>query len=60
MSLDLGEEKLICKTIVGPDVPIPQVWNNLIDLNENIADLAKFLTETIVQKGRDLLERTEL
>lgn len=56
----MGKTKLIRKTTDGPDVPLPQVWSSLIALEENKADLARFLSEAIMQKGVDLPARCEL
>ena len=56
----VGKKKSIRKTIDGPDVPLPQVWSSFIALEDNKADLARFLFKTVLQKGEDLLARYEL
>ena len=56
----VGKRKPIRKTIDGPDVPLPQVWSSFIALEENKADLARFLSEAIMQKGVDLPASFEL
>ena len=56
----VGKKKSIRKTIDGPDVPLPQVWSSFIALEDNKADLARFLSKTVLQKGEDLLARYEL
>lgn len=56
----MGKKKPIRKLIDGPDVPLPQVWSNFIALDENKADLAKFLSEVIIEKGKDLPKRYEI
>ena len=37
-----------------------KVWSQFIALDENNADLAKFLSEAIMEKGKDLPERYEI
>jgi len=56
----MGKKKPIRKIIDGPDVPLPQVWSNFIASDANKADLARFLSEMIMQKGEDLPERCEV
>ena len=47
----MGKKRPIRKVIDGRNVPLPQVWSNFIASDENKADLARFLSETIVTKG---------
>ena len=56
----MGKKSPIRKVIDGRNVPLPQVWSNLIASDENKADLARFLTEIIVTKGTDLPQQCEL
>jgi len=56
----LGKKIPIRKLIDGPNVPLPQVWVQFIALDENKADLANFLAEEIIKKGKDLPGRFEL
>ena len=39
-----GKKRPIRKLIEGPDVPLPQVWSNFISLDENKADVARYLS----------------
>ena len=50
----VGKKKPIRSIIDGPNVPIPQVWSNFIALDDNKADLARYLSETMKEKGKDL------
>ena len=54
----VGKQKPIRKLIEGPHVP--QVWSTFIALDENKADLARFLSNVIMIKGKDLPERYEM
>ena len=56
----MGTRKLIRKTIDGTDIPLAQVWSSFTALEENKADLARFLCEAIMQKGVDLSTSFEL
>ena len=56
----VGKKKSIRKTIDGPDGPLPQVWSSFTALEDNRADLARFLSITVMQKEEDLLARYEL
>ena len=44
----------------GRHIPLPSVWGQFIALDENKADLAKFLSHSIVTYGKTLSERYEL
>ena len=56
----MGKKKPIRKVIDGPHVPLPQVWSQFIALDDNKASLAQFISEVIMEKGKDLPERFEL
>ena len=56
----VGKKRPIRKVIDGRNVPLPQVWSNVIASDENKADLARFLTEIIVTKGTDIPQQCEL
>ena len=43
--------KPVRKVIDGRNVPLPQVWSNLIAYDENKADLVRFLSEITVTTG---------
>jgi len=47
-----GKKKPIRKIINCSDVPLPQVWAQFIDLDENKADLARFLSEDMMDKSQ--------
>ena len=49
----LGKQNPIRKLIEVPHVPLPQVWNTFIALDENKADLAWFLSDVIMIKDKD-------
>ena len=55
-----GKKRPIRKLIEGPDVPLPQVWSNFISLDENKADLARYLSQHIISKGRKFHPQLEL
>ena len=44
----------------GPTVPIPQVWSNFIALDDNKAVNARYLSETMMEKGKDLPKQYEM
>ena len=44
-SVRTGKLRPIHKLIQGPGVPLPQVWNQFMAMDENKADLAHFLSE---------------
>ena len=52
----VGKQKAIRKIIEGPHVPLPQVWSTFIALDENKAILARFLSDVIMIKGKNLPE----
>ena len=56
----VGKQKPIHKLIEGPHVPLPQVRSNFVFLDENKADLAWFLSDVIMIKGKDIQERYEM
>ena len=56
----VGKKRPIRKVIDGRNVPLPQIWNNVIASDENKADLARFLTEIIATNGTDLPQQCEL
>ena len=53
-----GKRRPIRKLIDGPHVRLPQVWSQFVALGENKADLAKFLSQAILEK--DLTEGHEI
>ena len=53
----VGKKRPIRKVIDGRNVRLPQVWSNFIASDDNKADFARFLTEIIVTKGTDHLQR---
>ena len=60
LSKRMGKKMPICKVIDGPHVPLPQVWSQFIELDDNKASLAQFISEIIMEKGKELPERFEL
>ena len=42
--------------VEGSYVILPQVWSTFIALNENKADLVRFLSDVMMIKGKDLPE----
>jgi hypothetical protein len=56
----VGKKKPIRKLVEGRHIPLPSVWSQFIALDENKADLAKFLSQIIIAYGNDLSERYEL
>jgi len=48
----LGKQNPIRKLIEGAHVPLPQVWSTFIALDENKADLARFLSYVILIKAK--------
>ena len=56
----VGKRKPVQKVIDGRNVPLPQVWSNIIASDQNYADLARFLSKIIVTKGTVLPEQCEL
>ena len=54
------EQKNIRKLIDNQHVPLPLVWSNFISLDENKAELARFLSDMIVTKGMALQQPYEL
>ena len=54
------KKKPIHKLVHGSNVLLPQVWNNFISLDENKADLAKNLSESVMYMGKELPEQYEL
>ena len=56
----VGKKGPIRKVIDGRNVPLPQVWSNVIASDENKANLARVLTEIIVTKGTDLPQQCEV
>lgn len=56
----VGKKKAIRKLIEGPHVPLPQRWGNFIALDDNKADLARFLSEVMMTKGREFPDHWEL
>lgn len=55
-----GRLRPIRKLIQGPGVPLPQVWNQFIAMDENKADLAHFLSEEILQRATSLRDNCEV
>ena len=55
-----GKKKSIRRIIDGPYVPIPQVWRNFIALDDHKADLARYLSETMMEKGKDLPKQYDM
>lgn len=55
-----GKRKPIRKLFQGPDVPLPQVWNQLIALEDNKADLAFFLSNEILHQAESLTNDCEV
>ena len=56
----VGRKKPIRKHKDGQDVPLPQTWNQFIALDMNKANLAQFLYDTLMKRGKDLQHTYEL
>ena len=56
----VAKKKPIRKHIDGPDVPLPQTWNQFIALDMNKANLAQFLSDALMKRGKDLQHTYEL
>ena len=50
----MAKKKPIRKHIDGPDVPLPQTWNQFIALDMNKTNLARFLSDALMKRGKDL------
>ena len=48
--------KKVGNFIEGPRVPLPQLWSTFMDLDENKANLSRFLSDLIMIKDRHLPE----
>ena len=46
--------------ITGPDVPLPQSWDNFLTMSENKADIARFLSESLQTRAETLPNEQEL
>ena len=56
-----GRKKpLIRKVINRSDLPLPQVWEHFISLDENKADLACFLSHHLIEHGKELADKYEV
>ena len=53
-------KKPIRMLVEGQHIPLPSVWSQFIGLDENKADLAKFLSQIIVTYGKRLPDKYEL
>lgn len=51
-----SKRRPIRKIIENPEVPLPQVWEQFISLDENKADFAEFLSNEILKRARTLPE----
>ena len=49
-----GKRRPIRKIVSGPEVPLPQVWDQFIALGENKADLADILSVLLTAKAHEL------
>ncbi|XP_071479491.1 uncharacterized protein [Diadema antillarum] len=56
----VGKKKPIRKLIDGPHTLLPQTWNQFIALDENKADLAAFLSTSMMERCKTLPEQYEL
>ena len=56
----MSKKKPIRKLIDDQHVPLPLVWSNLISLDENKAELARFLSDVIMTKDMALQQPYEL
>lgn len=55
-----GKVRPIRRIIDSKEVPLPQVWKHFIDLSENKAQLASFLSQQLMEKAKSLPENCEL
>ena len=55
-----GKTKLSIRRIIGDDVPLPQVWSQFISLDDNKADIARFLSHRLIAHGTRIQEQTEI
>ncbi|MEL6989860.1 MAG: hypothetical protein AAGK97_18775, partial [Bacteroidota bacterium] len=55
-----GKLRSIRKLIQGPSVPLPQVWNQFIAMDENKADLARFLSEEMHRRTTSIPDNCEV
>ena len=56
----IGKRRPIRKLVSGPEVPLPQVWEQFIAMDENKADLAHILSEVLTTKSLELPQHLEL
>ena len=55
-----GKKKSIRKLIDGPDIKLPQSWDQYLALGENKAELANFLSEQLMEHCKHLDAKYEL
>ena len=56
----MAKKKPIRKHIDNPDVPMPQVWKQFIAHDQNKADLASFLSDALITRGKELEAKFEV
>ena len=56
----VGKRRPIRKLVSGPEVPLPQVWEQFIAMDENKADLAHILSEALTSMAHQLPQHLEL
>lgn len=55
-----GKTKLSIRRIISDDVPLPEVWSQFISLDDNKADIARFLSHRLIAHGTRIQEQTEI
>lgn len=55
-----GKRQPIHKVIDSPDVPLPQMWEQFMALDENKADLAEFLSHEMLSRTESLPDNCHL
>ena len=59
-SKQVGKRRPVPRVITGPDVPLPQSWENVLTMSENKTGLARFLSENLQTRADSLPDRYEL